>query len=92
MPSKAIKAIASSAAERVARKRQAEIDAIIAEFGGAADAPAALGSMAAALLGYRRWLRQLVDAGKMIEQGKPFAIIGPGPHWQPDQLKQWPWR
>jgi hypothetical protein len=38
--------------ERVARKRQAEIDSVIHEFGGDADAPAALARMAETLLQY----------------------------------------
>jgi hypothetical protein len=45
-----------------------------------------------ALLSYRHWLRQLVDAGEMIRQGKPFIVMGPGPHWKPDPSKQWPRR
>jgi hypothetical protein len=75
--------------EQYERNRQAEIDLIVAEFGGD---PA---RMAEALLYYRHWLRQLVDAGELIRRGEPFAIIGPGPHWksgQAGQGKQYPWR
>ena len=72
--------------------RQAQIDAVLAEFGGDTDASAALTRMAEALLHYRQWLRQLVDAGEMIQQGKPFIVMGPGPYWKPDPRKQWPWR
>jgi acetoin utilization deacetylase AcuC-like enzyme len=78
--------------EQIERDRQAEIDAVIAEFGGDADAPTALTGMAQALLHYRHWLRQLVDAGEMIRQGKPFIVMGAGPYWEPDPWKQWPWR
>jgi acetoin utilization deacetylase AcuC-like enzyme len=78
--------------EQLERKRQAEIDLVVAEFGGDKDTPAALARMALALLAYRRWLRQLVDAGEMIAQGKPFTVMGPGPYWKPDEFKPWPWR
>jgi hypothetical protein len=64
--------------------RQAQIDAVLAEFGGDTDASAALTRMAEALLHYRQWLRQLVDAGEMIQRGKPFIVLGPGPYWKPD--------
>ena len=46
--------------------------------------------MAQALLDYRHLLRQFIDAGEMIRDGKPFIVIGPGPHWTPDPRKQWP--
>ena len=69
---------------------RARIDAVIAEFGGDTDASAALTRMAQALLDYRHLLRQLIDAGEMIRDGKPFIVIGPGPHWTPDPRKQWP--
>jgi acetoin utilization deacetylase AcuC-like enzyme len=78
--------------EQYERERQAEIDAVIAEFGGDADASAALTGMAQALLHYRHLLRQFIDAGEMIQQGKPFIVMGPGPHWKPDSSKQWPRR
>jgi hypothetical protein len=78
--------------EQHALQRQAEIDAVIAEFGGDTDASATLTRMAQALLEYRRCLRQVVHAGELIRQGKPFAIMGPGPHWEPDPWRQFPWR
>jgi hypothetical protein len=78
--------------ERREQQRQAEIGAVIAEFGGDTDAPAALTRMAEAMLSYRHWLRQFVDAGEMIRQGKPFVVMGPGPHWEPDPWRQFPWR
>ena len=68
----------------------ARIDAVMAEFGGNTDASAALTRMAQALLDYRHLLRQFIDAGEMIRDGKPFIVIGPGPHWTPDPRKQWP--
>jgi acetoin utilization deacetylase AcuC-like enzyme len=71
---------------------RARIDAVIAEFGGDTDAPAALTRMAQALLDYRHLLQQFIDAGEMIQQGKPFIVMGPGPHWKPDLSKQWPRR
>jgi hypothetical protein len=82
---KSIKAVAIK--EQIARERQAEIDAVIAEFGGDTDAATALTGMAQALL---LCLRQLVDAGAMIQQGKPFVVLGPGPHWRPDPWQRWP--
>lgn len=66
--------------EQMEQSRQAKIDAVIAEFGGDTDASAALTHMAEALLHYRQWLRQLVDAGEMIQRGKPFIVMGPGPY------------
>jgi hypothetical protein len=78
--------------EQIELERHAEIDAVIAEFGGDTDAATALTGMAQALLQYRHCLRQLVDAGAMIQQGKPFVVLGPGPHWRPDPGKQWPRR
>jgi hypothetical protein len=78
--------------ERREQHRQAEIDAVITEFGGDTDPPAALTRMAEAMLSYRHWLRQLVDAGEMIRQGKPFVVMGPGPHWESDPWRQFPWR
>ena len=61
--------------ERRERSRRAEIDAVLAEFGGNTDA------MAEALLHCRQWLRRLVDAGEMIQQGKPFIVMGAGPYY-----------
>ena len=58
--------------ERMEQCRQAQIDAVIAEFGGDTDASAALTRMAEALLHYRQWLRQLVDAGEMIQRWKQW--------------------
>jgi hypothetical protein len=84
--------VAREGCERREQDRQAEIDAVITEFGGDTDAPAALTRMAEAMLSYRHWLRQFVDAGKMIRQGKPFIVMGPGPHWEPDPWRQFPWR
>jgi hypothetical protein len=55
-----------SARNARSKKRCAEIDSVIAEFGGDADAPAALTRMAEALLHYRHVLRQLLDAGEMM--------------------------
>jgi acetoin utilization deacetylase AcuC-like enzyme len=78
MSSKAARAVTFDL-ERVKQKRRAEIDSVIAEFGGDADAPAALASMAETLLHYRHVLRQLLDAGEMIREGKPFIVMGPGP-------------
>jgi hypothetical protein len=80
------------AGEQREQQRQAEIDAVIAEFGGDTDASATLIRMAQALLSYRHWLRQLVDAGEMVRQGKPFVVMGPGPYWEPGQWRQFPWR
>jgi hypothetical protein len=85
MPSKPLETIASGL-ERMERERQAVIDSVVAEF----DADPI--RMAEALLHYRHWLRQIVVAGEMIQQGKPFIVMGPGPHWKPDQIKPWPWR
>jgi hypothetical protein len=76
--------------EQIARERQAEIDTVIAEFGG--DAATALTGMAQALLHYRHCLRQLADAGEMIQQDKPFIVMGPGSYWKPDPQRQWPRR
>jgi hypothetical protein len=78
--------------ERFARERQAQIDTIIAEFGGAADAPATLIRMAQALLDYRHALRQFIDAGEMVRQGAPFVVMGPGRYWKSDPAKQFPRR
>jgi len=89
MPSKAHEAIASGP-ERRERERQAAIDSVVAEFGGDADPPSALTRMAEALLHYRHWLNQLVDAGERIQQGKPFIVVGPGPYWKPGRAKRWP--
>jgi acetoin utilization deacetylase AcuC-like enzyme len=63
---------------------RARIDAVIVEFGGDTDASATLTRMAQALLDYRHLLRQFIDAGEMIREGKPFIVMGPGPHWKPD--------
>jgi hypothetical protein len=68
-------------------EERARIDAVIAEFGGDTDAPVALAHMAEAILRYRHCLRQFVDAGEMIAQGKPFIVMGPGPYWRPDERK-----
>jgi hypothetical protein len=73
MSSKAARSVAFDP-ERVKRKRRAEIDSVIAEFGGDTDAPAALARMAETLLHYRHVLRQLADAGEMIREGKPFIL------------------
>jgi hypothetical protein len=72
------------------RERQAEIDAVIARFGGDTDAPLALARMAETLLHYRHWLRQLADGVEMVQQGKPFIVLGPGQHWKPEPWEQWP--
>jgi len=69
--------------DELARDRledRARIDAVIAEFGGDTDAPAALARMAEAILHYRHCLRQFVDAGEMVAQGKQFIVLGPGPY------------
>jgi hypothetical protein len=85
---KAAKAVWSK--ERYEQDRRAEIDAVIAEFGGATDAPATMMRMAQTLLDYRRALQQFADAGEMVRQGAPFAVIGPGRLWKPDPTKQFP--
>jgi hypothetical protein len=87
---KSIKAVAIK--EQIARERQAEIDAVIAEFGGDTDAATALTGMAQALLHYRHCLRQLADAGEMIREGRPFIVMGAGhgSNWKPDPWQQWP--
>jgi hypothetical protein len=78
--------------EQIELERQAEIDAIIAEFGGDTDAATALTGMAQALLHYRHCLRRLADAGEMSQQDKPFIVMGPGSYWEPDPQRQWPRR
>jgi hypothetical protein len=65
---------------------RARIDAVIAEFDGD------IARMAQALLDYRHLLRQFIDAGEMIREGKPFIVTGPGLHWKPDPQKRWPSR
>lgn len=60
-------------AERMEQSRQAKIDAVIAEFGGDTDASATLTRMAQALLHYRHWLQQFVDAGEMIRRGRHLS-------------------
>jgi hypothetical protein len=60
--------------EQAKQSHRAKIDAVIAEFGGDTT------RLAEALLHYRQWLRQLVDAGEMIQRGKPFIVMGPGPY------------
>jgi hypothetical protein len=72
--------------ERREQQDHARIAAVIAEF------DSDLARMAKALLDYRHILRQFIDAGEMIQQGKPFIVMGPGPHWEPDPQKQWPRR
>ena len=76
--------------EQFEQERRAKIDAVIVEYGGHTDAAATLARMAQALLDYRHLLRQFIDAGEMIREGKPFIVLGPGQHWTPDPQKQWP--
>jgi hypothetical protein len=78
------------AREQREKQDRAQVAAVIAEFGGDTDASTTLIRMAEALLHYRHWLRQFVDAGEMIQQGKRFVVMGPGPYWKPDPWKQWP--
>jgi hypothetical protein len=70
--------------EQREQEDRARIDAVIAEFGGD------MTRMAQTLLEYRHLLRQFIDAGEMIREGKPFIVLGPGQHWTPDPQKQWP--
>jgi hypothetical protein len=76
--------VAREAREQREQEDRARIDAVIAEFGGD------MTRMARALLDYRHLLRQFIDAGEMIREGKPFIVMGPGSHWKPDPRKQWP--
>jgi hypothetical protein len=84
--------VAREAREQREQDDRARIDAVIAEFGGDTDVAATLTRMAQELLDYRHLLRQFIDAGEMIREGKPFIVMGPGPHWKPDPRKQWPRR
>jgi hypothetical protein len=76
--------------EQREQEDRARIDAVITEFGGDTDAAATMTRMAEAMLSYRHLLRQFIDAGEMIREGKPFIVLGPGQHWTPDPQKQWP--
>ena len=89
MPSKAL----DVAALREQRKQecQARIDAVIAEFGGETDAPAALTRMAEELLYWRRRMQLIADVVAKVQAEEPFGIIGAGPHWTPGKRGPWWW-
>ena len=87
--SKAAIAFQQQRAQERAQECQAQIDAVIAEFGGETDQQAALARMAGELLYWRHCLRQLGDAVGMIKQGKPFIVMGPGPYWKPERARRW---
>jgi hypothetical protein len=90
MPSKPIKVAALR--ERADRDCRAQIDAVIAEFGGEADASAALTRMAEEILYWRSRMQLLSDVVAKVRTEEPFAIIGAGSYWQPGQRSQWWWR
>ena len=62
--------------QRMDQESQAQIDAVIAEFDGATDAPAALAKMAEEILYWRSRMQQLAEVVAKIQSEEPFAIIG----------------
>jgi hypothetical protein len=71
-------AIEKMFAERRAADAKA-IAGVVAEFNGDTNA------MAAAILEYRRGFRRLAEAVEWATVRAPFAVIPPGPYWQPDK-------
>ena len=76
MPSKAKVLDAAALTAQREQKRQARIDAVITEFGGETDAPAALTRMAEELLYWRRRIRLIAEVVAKVQAEEPFAIIG----------------
>jgi hypothetical protein len=70
---------------------QARIDAIVAEFDGGTDAPAALRRMAEELIYWRTRMRQISDVVAKVQAKEPFAVIGAGRHWHPGERKKPGW-
>jgi hypothetical protein len=62
---------------RMAEEDRQNQDRILAEFG---DDPRA---MAAEILRLRYGLARLAEAISLMQQGAPFAMVRPGPHWKP---------
>ena len=58
----------------IEQHRRARIDTVIAEFDGDS------ARMAQALLDCRHLLRQFIDAGELVREGKLFIVLGPGPY------------
>ncbi len=71
---------------------QAQVDAIIAEFNGDADAAAALARLAEEILYWRIRMRLIADVVAKVRSEEPFAVLGAGPHWHPGERKPGWWR
>jgi hypothetical protein len=89
---KAIKAAAAELRERRDQDDQMKIEATIAEFGGEADARAALIRMAEEILYWRRRIRWIEAVVAKVRSEEPFAILSAGPHWQPGQRERGWWK
>ena len=68
--------------------------AVIAEFGGEERQPMLVPEdnpcnnelvlrLADEVLFLRDQIRRIASAVELVQEGKPFAIMPPGPHWQP---------
>jgi hypothetical protein len=58
-------------------KRERERDLVIAEFDND------LRALADEVIYQRRTVANFAKALRCAQAGAPFAVIGPGPHWQP---------
>ena len=62
--------------QRIDQESRALVDAVITEFNGVTDAPAALVKMAKEILYWRSRMQQLAEVVTKIQSEEPFAIIG----------------
>ena len=62
---------------RMAEEDRQNQDRVIVEFGGDPRA------MADEILRLRHGLARLAEAISLMQQGAPFAMVRPGPHWKP---------
>jgi hypothetical protein len=63
-------------------EERARIDAVIADFGGGTDAPAALRRMAEEVAYWRIRMQLISDVVAKVRSEEPFAVLGAGPHWR----------
>jgi hypothetical protein len=97
MPSKSKRKRDDLLAERREQREQAERDrvlAVIAEVGGGKKEPMLVPEddpannelvqrLATEVLFLRDQLHRIGKVMELVREGKPFAIIPPGPYWQP---------
>jgi hypothetical protein len=78
--------------ERREQESQARFDAVIAEFGGKTDAPAALTRMAEELLYWRRRMQLIAEVIAKVQAEEPFVIMGAGRYRKPGERSPSWWR